>query len=133
MGHDLSVGPARYVPIDLALEVCALPGYDRGQLKRVLLDLFSTRVLPGGKRGFFHPDNLTFGEGIYLSRIIAVAQGVTGVECVTVNRFQRLFEAPNNEVENGVLPLRNSEIARLDNNPTFPERGRLEITVKGGR
>ena len=132
MGHDLHIERAEYVPILLALEVCALPHYQPGHVKAALLDAFSNRVLPGGKRGFFHPDNLTFGEGIYLSKIIATAQAVAGVECVTVKKFQRQFGAPNHEIANGILPLRLSEIAQLDNDPNFPERGKLEIHVSGG-
>jgi len=133
MGHDLHVEQAEYVPILLALEVCALPHYQPGHVKAALLDAFSNRVLPGGKRGFFHPDNLTFGEGIYLSKVIATAQAVAGVECVQVKKFQRLFEAANHEIDNGILPLRSAEIAQLDNDPNFPERGKLEIHVSGGR
>lgn len=133
MGHDLHVEQAEYVPILLALEVCALPHYQPGHVKAALLEAFSNRVLPGGKRGFFHPDNLTFGEGIYLSKIIATAQAVAGVECVQVKKLQRLFEAANHEIDNGILPLRLAEIAQLDNDPNFPERGKLEIHVGGGR
>jgi hypothetical protein len=133
IGHDVSVQPARYVPLEVKLEVCAQPTYERAHVKAALLDVFSARVLPGGKRGFFHSDNLTFGAGIYLSELIAAAQAVRGVESVAVTRFQRLFAAPNHELENGVLPLRVTEIAQLDNDPSFPERGKLEIQVRGGR
>ena len=133
MGQDLEVQPAIYVPLDLELKVCALPDYERAHVKRALLDVFSNRTLPGGKRGFFHPDNLTFGQGIYMSRIIAAAQAVTGVECVTVSRFHRLFERPNREIENGILPLRISEIAQLDNDANYSEHGQLVITMQGGR
>jgi hypothetical protein len=133
IGHDLGVMPARYVPLDLKLEVCALPHYQRAHVKAALLELFSNRILPSGARGFFHPDSLTFGEGVFLSKIIAMAQAVPGVECVEVTRFQRLFESPNGEIENGVLPLRVNEIAQLDNDPNYPEHGKLEIQVNGGR
>jgi len=133
IGHDVRVMPARYVPLDLKLEVCALPHYQRAHVKAALLDVFSNRILPGGRVGFFHPDNLTFGEGIFLSKIVATAQAVPGVECVKVTRFQRLFESANSEIENGVLPLRVNEVAQLDNDPNFPEHGKLEIQVGGGR
>jgi hypothetical protein len=133
IGHDLRVMPARYVPLDLKLEVCALPHYQRAHVKTALLDVFSNRILTGSRRGFFHPDSLTFGEGVFLSKIVATAQAVPGVECVKVTRFQRLFESPNREIENGVLPLRVNEVAQLDNDPSFPEHGKLEIQVGGGR
>jgi hypothetical protein len=133
IGHDLDVKPARYVPLDLKLEVCALPHYQRAHVKAELLEIFSNRLLTGGRKGFFHPDNLTFGEAIYLSRIIAAGQKVQGVECVTIVRFQRLFESTQHEIENGLLPVRNNEIPQLDNDPNYPERGQLEIVVRGGR
>jgi hypothetical protein len=132
MGHDLDVVPAAYVPLHLRLDVCARPHYERAHVKSALLEAFSTRTRPGGERGFFHPDKLTFGEGIYLSQIIATAQAVAGVESVEVTAFHRLFESPNHEIENGVLPLSASEIAQLDNDPNFPEHGTLDIRVAGG-
>jgi hypothetical protein len=133
MGHEVRVVPARYVPLELKIEVSVLPHYQRAHIKAALLGLFSNRVLPRQKRGFFHPDNLTFGEGIEVSRIIALAQSVEGVQSVEVKKFQRLFEPPNGELEDGVLALRNSEIAQLDNDPNFPEKGKLEVRVQGGR
>jgi hypothetical protein len=133
IGHDLHIKPARYVPLDLKLEVCALPHYQRAHIRTELLEIFSNRVLSRGRKGFFHADNLTFGEGIYLSQIVAAGQKVAGLECVTVRRFHRLFESANYEIENGLLPLRNDEIAQLDNDPNYPERGKLEILVRGGR
>jgi hypothetical protein len=132
IGHDVAVVPACYVSLDLGLEVCALPGYERARVKAALLEVFSNRQLAGTRLGFFHPDNLTFGEGVYLSRIVAVGQSVPGVECVRVVRLRRLFEPDNGEIENGVLPLRANEIARLDNDPNFPEHGQLDLQVMGG-
>jgi hypothetical protein len=57
---------------------------------------------------------------------------VSGVECVRVLRFHRLFAAPNGEMQNGILPLAVNEIAQLDNDPNFPEHGKLSIEVLGG-
>jgi hypothetical protein len=133
MGHDLHVQAARYVPLTLHLEVCALPGYDRGHVKAALLARFSNRLEVGRTRGFFHADELSLGDSIQLSRIVAAAQLVAGVECVTVVEFHRLFAAANREIENGVLPLSSFEIAQIDNDPNHPERGQLLIHMHGGR
>lgn len=141
IGHDLRVEPAKYVSLDVVLSVCVLPHYLRGQVKAALLDVFSNRDLPGGKRGLFHPDNLSFGEGIYLSTLVAAAQNVTGVESVRIAnhpdpanlKLERLYEGPNQEIETGVLALGPLEVARLDNNRSFPENGRLLLSVRGGR
>lgn len=133
IGHNLMVKSARRVPLDIELIVCVLPGYLRGHVKAALLEVFSNRRSPDGKLGFFHPDTLTFGEGVHISKLIATAQGVTGVESVKVHTFQRLYELPNDEIANGVLPLGPLEIARLDNDPSFPENGRLRLDMRGGR
>ncbi|MFO0699085.1 MAG: putative baseplate assembly protein [Nitrospira sp.] len=133
IGHDLLVRSATRVSVNIELMVCVLPGYLRGHVKAALLEIFSNRALPDGRLGFFHPDNLTFGDGIYLSRLVAVAQAVPGVESVTVKTLKRLFQPPSGELENGVLPLGPFEIARADNDPSLPENGRVDIDVKGGR
>ena len=73
----------------LELTVCVKPDYLTGHVKVELMDLFSTRVLPDGRLGFFHPDNLTFGSGIMVSKLVALAQSVTGVENVIVTRLRR--------------------------------------------
>jgi len=93
----------------------------------------SNRALAGGRRGLFHPDNLSFGEGVFLSRIVAAAQSIEGVESVTVTSLERLFEGPKGELESGVLALGPLEVAQLDNDPNYPERGVLALDVRGGR
>ncbi len=133
MGHDLHIKPAVYVPIDLALDVCALPGYERGAIKAALLEHFGSGRGCGGTQGWFHPDRLSFGDDLRTSRIIAEAMSVPGVECVSVTRLRRLSEPPNHEIENGILPLAAHEITRLDNDPGRPEAGQLSIIVRGGR
>jgi hypothetical protein len=133
IGHDLSVQPARYVPLDIELIVCVLPDYLRGHVKAALLDAFSNRQLPDGSLGFFHPDNLSFGEGVFLSKLVAVAAALPGVENVKVKTLERLFEGENGEIANGVLPLGPLEVARLDNDPGFPENGVLTLELRGGR
>lgn len=140
MGHDLVVGPARYVPLSVAVTVCVLPNYLRGHVESAVLDVLSNRRLSGGRLGFFHPDNLSFGDGIYVSRLLAAVQAVPGVQDVTVNELER-FESsePAMDIEddevpsNSVFALGPMEIARLDNDPDFPENGRLVVTMRGGR
>lgn len=133
MGHDLAIKLARYVPLNLELSVCVLPQYLRGHVRAALSDLFSNRRLAGGGLGLFHPDNLTFGDSVYASKLVAAAQSVPGVETVQVTVLERLWEGRNGEIEEGVLPLGPLEVARLDNDPSFPERGKLRLTLRGGR
>lgn len=133
IGHDLVIQRARYVPLYVELSVCVQPGYLRGHVRAALLAELSNRVLPGGRLGFFHPDRLSFGGGIYLSALVAAAQSVEGVESVSVDALERLFEGPNGELDNGLISLAPLEIARLDNDPSLPESGRLVLNMGGGR
>jgi len=133
IGHDVVVRAAVYVPLDVEMTICVHPHFLRGHVKAALLGLFSNRRLPDGRLGFFHPDQLTFGEGIRLSRLVAAAQAVDGVDNVVVTRLEHLHQGPNGEIEAGLLKLGPLEIARLDNDPSMPENGRLKLSMEGGR
>jgi hypothetical protein len=124
---------ATYVPLDIEMTVCVKPGYLAGHVKAELLDLFSNGVLPDGRLGFFHPDNLTFGNGIMISKLIALAHSATGVENVIVTRLQRYREPPGRELADGILPIGPLEIARLDNDLNSPENGKIAFNMTGGR
>lgn len=131
-GYDLEIDAPRFVALDLALKVCVAPGYFRSNVKQALLEAFSNRDLPDGRRGFFHPDNFTFGQPVYLSQIIAAAMRVPGVDSVAIDRFQRWGEDPHGEIDDGRITLSRLEIARLDNDPSLPEHGRIELQMLGG-
>lgn len=133
MGHDVEVELARYVPLKIELQICVKPHYLRGHVEGALLDVFSSGKRQDGTLGFFHPDNLTFGEGIYLSKLVAAAQAITGVESARVNRLERLDEGDQGELAEGILKLGPSEVPQLANDPNFPERGTLKIILRGGR
>jgi len=132
-GCDLEVDGPRFVALDLALSVCVAPGYFRGHVKAALLERLSNRVLSDGSLGFFHPDNWTFGQPLYLSRLYAAASAVEGVESVEVVRFRRRGRPEGTAKDDGFLPMDRLEIARLDNDRNFQENGRLELLMGGGR
>lgn len=140
IGHDVAVDWAVSVPLALDLLICVRSGYLRGHVKAAVLEALSDRQLPDGRRGFFHPDSLTFGQGIAFSRLIAAVQAVAGVETVQIKllarlgELARLDEKTDPEVEkSGFLPLGPLEVARLDDDPRFPSNGRLRLELRGGR
>ncbi|WP_119280555.1 putative baseplate assembly protein, partial [Calidithermus roseus] len=130
-GYDLEIDGPRFVPVDLALEVCVAAGHFRSGVKAALLEAFSTRELPTGP-AFFHPDRFSFGDPLYLSQVYRQALAVPGVASVEVRRFRRFGKTPARELEEGVLATGRLEVIRLDNDPSRPEFGRLELTMKGG-
>lgn len=131
-GHDLEIEVPRFVPLEIALTVSLKPDYLRSTVKAALLETFSTADLPDGRRGYFHPDNFTFGQPVYLSEVVATAMQVTGVEWVNVVRFRRWGQPSRGELEEGRISLERLEIARLDNDPNAPENGKIEFEMRGG-
>jgi predicted phage baseplate assembly protein len=126
--HDVRVVPARQVPIDLEVEICVL----RGAIAEDVAERVRVR-LGSGPGGFFHPDALTFGGGIAVSRLVAAAHAVEGGADVRVTILNRLYEPPDGEIEAGLLPIAPTEIARLDQDRDAPWNGRLNLVAKGGR
>lgn len=149
MGHEVSVRAAVYVPLSIALQVCIEPNFLKTQVKAALMAAFSNKVLLDGQRGFFHPDNFTFGQGVSLSQLVAVGQAISGVRNLQVICLERLTdvispqtfptEKPNdktpasNTMLSGYLSINPFEIIRLDNDPNNPENGLLLIKLEGGR
>jgi hypothetical protein len=132
IGHEVVVRPARQVPLEIKLHVCVLPHHLRGHVKSALFDCFSSRWKRNGRPGFIHPDNLTFGQGIPLSSLVAAGQAVLGVESITVKTLQRLGEPSDQAIEDGILPLGSLEVARLDNDLNAPENGQIIVEMEGG-
>ena len=132
-GYDLRLLAPTFVPLELELELCVAPGYFRADVAAAVAEALSTRTLRGGRRGLFHPENLTFGSPVHLSRIYAAVEAVPGVDTAVVRVFRRYGRESAGELEAGVLPLARGEIAQLENDPNFLERGVLRLVALGGK
>jgi hypothetical protein len=132
-GHDLEINAPRFVPLDIAVTICVEPDYFRGEIKAELIERLGSGVLPDGQRGFFHPDQWTFGQSVYLSQIYEAMTAVTGVASAQVTLFQRWGRSATGELNAGVLSVDRLEVVRLDNDPNFQENGRLTLSMRGGR
>jgi len=133
-GYDLEIDGPRYVPLELEIVVCAKPDYFRADVHAALMRVFSRGWLADGSRAVFHPDNFTFGQPVYLSKLYEAAHSVQGVASVVIKTFRRLRTPQDlKPLNEGVLTTERLEIARLDNDPNFPERGVLKLSVGGGK
>ncbi len=132
-GYDLEVRSGEYVPVEIDLTVCVKSDYFAGDVVQAVSEALSNRVNPDGSKGFFHPDFLTFGQSVYLSRLYAAVEAVEGVDSAIVSKFVLYGREDNGELEAGVVPIGPWQIARLDNDPNFQENGVLRLSAGGGK
>ncbi|WP_437768976.1 putative baseplate assembly protein [Sorangium sp. So ce281] len=137
-GYALEVRGPEYVPLDIVLAICVERDAWPEAVASALQRAFGTGLLPDGTRAFFHPDNFTFGQSVYLSQIVATAMAVPGVRWVDArpenpaNHFRRWSTAGHDELASGVLRVGALEIIQCESNPSAPERGRIHFNVEGG-
>ncbi len=131
-GYDLEIESPIFVSLYIKMTVCVKAGYFRPDVESALLRTFSNVDMSGGSRGFFHPDNFTFGKPVYLSKVVAEAMKVPGVLWVDVTDFRRWGQPQGNELKSGEISFGRLEIARLDNDLNGPENGKIEFDMKGG-
>ncbi len=132
-GHDIEVEGPQFVPLEIDMRVCVQLEYFRSDVKQNLLQVFSSIDLTDGRRGLFHPDRFTFGQPVYLSVIVAAAQAVAGVAGVELTTFRRQGRPETDARASGILKMQRTEIARLDNDPDFPDRGVFNMQLEGGK
>ncbi|BAY24880.1 hypothetical protein NIES2100_46780 [Calothrix sp. NIES-2100] len=135
VGQDIRIDGPIFVPLDIAMTVKVAPDYFSSQVKEELLNVFSNRVLRNGQLGFFHPDNFTFAQPVFLSKVIATAMQVAGVLSVKVTKFQRWNlqqQSSQLEIQAGQINIGRLEIALLENDPNTPTKGKIEFVMEGG-
>jgi Baseplate J-like protein len=123
-GQDLELAPPLYVPLQIALEVCVDPNYFRSDVQRALLQVLGR---------LFSPDNFTFGQTVFLSPIYAAARFVAGITAVRAVTFQPQGVNSTAYLSAGEIKLGPLQIARLDNDPNFPNHGQLTLLMEGGK
>lgn len=132
-GYDIQIFPALYVPLEIHVRFCLEDLTFRDQALKDLNSAIGSGTGSDGSKGFFHPDNWTFGQSVTLSGLYAAAARVKGIECAEVLTFKRLFREQGDEILNGLIPMEWDEIALMENDRNFPEHGKMELELVGGR
>ncbi len=144
-GYDLKVMSAVYVPVEIKLKICVKPIFFVRDVKEALNQALSNKALANGKKGFFHPDNFTFGEHVRASKLYDAVENIQGIDSVEIITFKRLREptvfepskkkdtATLNNLEKGYIFMGEIEIAQLNNDRNYPEKGMLKLELEGGK
>jgi hypothetical protein len=130
-GYESYAPPPDYISIDLRIEVCAQTGWRNGDVEASVLTVLGSSTRSSSS-GFFFADRFSFGTPLYRSRLEAAIQnapGVLGVHGIQYRQrgsflnFKRLPEA---------LTPAPTQILRVDNDPSWPERGTIRVLVEAG-
>ena len=132
-GQDLELDSPQYVSLQIELSICVDPNYFQADVEQMLLQVLGNQILSNGQKGFFFPDNFTFGQTVYLSPIYAAARSVPGVVTVRAVTFQPQGVNTSVYLTAGEIQLGSLQVARLDNDPNYPDHGQLTLDMEGGK
>lgn len=132
-GYESYAPGPRFVSIDLIITVCAQPTAFRGDVEAAVLSALSSSKAPDGAAGFFFLDRFTFGTPLERSALEAAIQAAYGVAGVVSILYRQRGVTPNYSDLPDTLEVHPDQILRVDNDPSRPERGTLQVIVKGGK
>ena len=132
-GYESYAPAPQYLSLDLKIEVCVDEGWLDGDVEAAVLNRLGSATRADDSDGFFFADRFTFGTPLYRSRLEAAIQGVPGVAGVhAITYRQRGTFADFTDLPEVVAPAP-AQILRVDNDPSWPERGTIRVIPEGGR
>ena len=131
-GREAHVLTPIYANLDVKIRICVQPSAYRGEVKaRVMQALIGKKgVRP--QRGFFSPDNFTFGTPLQRSALEAAIQRVAGVQAVQRISFRRRGWFPWRRFKSLSYQPGDNSIIRVEHDLRFPERGTIQLIMTGG-
>jgi predicted phage baseplate assembly protein len=158
IGYEVQIEEAIYVPIEIGITVYLRKYFDSEVLRNRVFHSLSNKdnnSIVDGTSALFHPDNFTFGDPVYASKIYEVLKNAPEVKYGIITTFRKRHTAgaensskdmirssssssPSPDVviaqrdeetkknlELGYIPINNNEIITIDNDPSHPENGTL--------
>jgi hypothetical protein len=126
-GTEVVTLPATPVGLLIALTVCLTPSTESATARLRIL----AALRPGTPGAVFSAQSRTLGSAVHLSAVVAAVAAVPGVDAVRVTEARRLSDPPGQNA--AVLLMSPVEVAVCDDDASAPERGRIELTIEGGR
>ena len=128
-GTEVISTTATPIGILIALTVCLYPGSDPDTARAAILA--SMRPGTPSAPGLFAPGAHPMGSDVYLSTVTATVAALPQVDAVSVTEARRLSDPPGTLAT--VLVMGPTEIAVCDDDKNFPDRGRIVLSIEGGR
>ena len=142
-GYDIEVYGPKYVPLEIEVNINVSSNSLCSEVEKMLIEVFSNRILSNGLKGFFHPDNFTFGQPILLRDLLVALSKVEGVASFSVKKFKRADQEENNNNNNAVVDVSYLskreiqvgpyEVVQLDNDANYPANGQIKFNLTGDR
>ena len=133
IGEDLELRPPRFVPLEIGISLCLTPDAWPEDVRYVIEQELSAGITPDGRRGFFHPDEWTFGQALDSSQIAGRLHRIAGIEHVIAITLRRWDAATGGVPNPRRIEAAFDEIFMVENDPDHLERGQLSIDLRGGR
>jgi hypothetical protein len=129
-GREVFVRNPRFVNIDLEIKICVESFAYAGQVKARVLEALVGRKGVRPTKGFFDPDNFTFGTPLRRAALEATIQDVVGVRGVEKMCIRARGITELREFDELTFTVGHDQVIRLQNDPRFPERGSLRIATR---
>lgn len=132
-GYEVYTPNPRYVSLDLVVTVCADAGALRGEVFAAVATALSTGIRPDGRPAFFARDQFRFGQPLERSALECAVQNAPGVDGVISITYRRRGYLADFVALPETVVVARDEIIRVDNDPSWPDRGSVRIVVEGGK
>ena len=143
VGNEIRLEFAKYVYIDVGIVVYLEKNAGKHDVERRLRNALGNAPYDEGKKGFFHPDNFSFGQPVYVSKLYDAINQVRGISSALLTKLGNHREFSTSpavkmagttqddiskmNITRGFLPVDESEIIRLNNDPLHAEYGLLTL------
>jgi hypothetical protein len=125
-------GP-RYFSIDLQITVVGSPTAFASDVESAVRACLAPGTLANGTVGFFDHSRWHFGQPLEQSALLAAIQSCTGVDGVSRLTCRQRGIGASWAPLIDTLPVAPDQILRVDNDPSRPEAGSLQLTVEGSK
>jgi baseplate J-like protein len=132
-GYESYVLPPRYASVDLRITVCGQASAFASDVAEAVLTRLRPGPLPGGGTGFFDHSRWRFGQALESSALLAAIQACPGVAGVYEVSYRQRGVQPDWVPLPETVPFADDEILRVDDDPSRPEAGSLQVTVAGAK